>query len=208
MKYKHLLLVALLSCGLISCNKEEFTTFEQYVNIVKTATKGQKDIFIFTASSCFHCKKIEKFVDRYIEENTDENLNIYELSVDYTTKLTGENVFMDKTMGYFTGDSTNDCLKRLDNRITRYIAHHGTEFEDEYMTSTAVGGYYLYILTPLIIWYESGMEVKIMNNVSSNLEYDENKEIIYSSFVSLMEFPTEKNTWGETFDLTHYIETK
>ena len=48
MKGKSLLVVALLISLLTSCEeKKTYTTFEEYVNIVKTATKDQKDIFIF-----------------------------------------------------------------------------------------------------------------------------------------------------------------
>ena len=49
MKRKCLLIVALLTSFLTSCEeKKEYTTFQEYVDIVKTATKDQKDIFIFT----------------------------------------------------------------------------------------------------------------------------------------------------------------
>lgn len=209
MKRKCLLIVALLTSFLTSCEeKKEYTTFQEYVDIVKTATKDQKDIFIFTSSSCFHCQKIESSIERYITENADEKLNIYELSVDYRTKLNGENVFMDSTMGYFTGNSENDCLKRLDNRITKYLVHHGITTDNEYIISSAVGGYYSYILTPLIIWYQGGMEVKITNNVSKNLEYDNNKNIIYDSFVEMMKFPENPVVWGEAFNISYYIEEK
>ena len=72
MKGKSLLVVALLISLLTSCEeKKTYTTFEEYVNIVKTATKDQKDIFIFTSSSCFHCQKLESSIERFITENTD-----------------------------------------------------------------------------------------------------------------------------------------
>ena len=207
MKSKYLLIATLLISTLSSCNdSKQFTTFEEYVNIVSTATKEQKDIFIFTSSSCFHCQKIESTIKRYIEENTDENLNVYEISVDYRTKLNGENIFMDNTMGYFTGDSTNDCLKRLDNRITRYLVNQGITTDNQYVISSATGGYYSYILTPLMIWYQGGMEVKIVNNVSKNLQYDDSKNVIYDSFVELMKYPENPILWGETFDISYYIE--
>ena len=209
MKSKFLLIATLLMVTLSSCEeKENKTTFEEYVNIVKNATKDQKDIFIFTSSSCFHCQKIQTSIDRYVSEITDEKLNVYEISVDYRTKLNGENIFMDKTMGYFTGNSENDCLKRLDNRITKYLAHHGITSDNEYIMSSATGGYYSYILTPLIIWYYGGMEVKIINNVSKNLEYDESKNVVYNSFVKMMEYPENPVLWGETFNISYYIEEK
>ena len=52
------------------------------------------------------------------------------------------------------------------------------------------------------------MEVKIINNVSKNLEYDESKNVIYNSFVKMMEYPENPVLWGETFNISYYIEEK
>ena len=47
---------------------------------------------------------------------------------------------------------------------------------------------YIYIFTPLIIWYQNGIEYKISNNVLNNLNTIDD-ETAYSSFKEFMEFP-------------------
>ena len=129
---------------MITKNKQKIDTLYDLIISTKPFANECAVVFVYNEETLIDDEEHSSECITSIEK--DMIINSFRKSAKYVYAINGENVFMDKTMGYFTGDSTNDCLKRLDNRITRYIAHHGTEFEDEYMTSTAVGGYYLYIL--------------------------------------------------------------
>ena len=65
---------------------------------------------------------------------------------------------------------------------------------------------YLFVYTPLIIWYESGIEVKVANNVLNYVKTNENGKVDYDSFVSFMEFPEENPSWNKEFDLQYYTK--
>jgi hypothetical protein len=62
----------------------------------------------------------------------------------------------------------------------------------------------MYILTPLVLWYESGVEVKIVNSVEPQLKTDDKGNITYESFIEFLAFPEEKPNWNEEFNLTSY----
>ena len=177
----------------------EKITFEQYVEIVNQQQENDKDIFIFTASSCSHCQRIKPLIDNYVAKNPESDFNIYELSVDYTRTLSNKFVYTDETMGQLTGDSSNDCLKALDNRIVKYVEETQTQ-----LVSMAGLGNYMYVCTPLMIWYENGIEVRVENAVESKLKKDEHGNIVLESFVEFLKFPEEKPNWNAPFDLTPY----
>jgi hypothetical protein len=59
-------------------------------------------------------------------------------------------------------------------------------------------------MTPLIIWYEGNIEVKISNNVIKNLTIDDSNNVDYESFVKFMEYPEVKPSWNIAFDLNPY----
>ena len=104
-------------------------------------------------------------------------------------------------MGYLTGNSEDDGLKSLDNRIAKYV--EATQVDSKLVASVS-SGKYTYILTPLVLWYESGMEVKVVNSVESQLEVDDKGNITYESFVEFLSFPEEKPNWNEEFNLTSF----
>lgn len=196
------LLFILVSCGNNSAN--EYISFKDYVEIVKNEENNKKDIFFFTSSSCPHCQRIKPLLNRYVSENKDEQLNIYELSVDYRLKVSGQYVFKDETMGYLSGNSENDCLKALDNRLALYVneTHFASSSNNEIITG--LEGNYLYVFTPLILWYQNGIEVKIVNNVEKMLEINEKGNFTYDSFVQLMDYPEELPNWNQPFNLNYY----
>jgi len=203
-KYFYLfpLFFTLVSCG--DSLTGDYISFKEYIDIVNNETEEQKDIFIFTSSSCPHCQKIKPLLNRYIAENKDKNLNIYELSVDYKTNLKGQHAFKDETMGYLSGDSKNDCLKALDNRLTLYMKENQIQPSLENSIITGIEGNYLYVFTPLILWYQNGVEVKVVNNVEAMLILDKKNNFTYESFVTLMAYPEEKPKWNKHFDLDFY----
>ena len=135
------------------------------------------------------------------QNQNDFDFTIYELSVDQSMKLSDKVQFTDSTMGYLTGNSADDGLKALDNRIAKYVEVTKTSEE----TLHSVGsGKYQYVMTPLVIWYQNGMEVKISNIVVSKLQADEDGNLTYDSFVEFLSFPTEKPNWNEEFNLNSF----
>jgi hypothetical protein len=62
----------------------------------------------------------------------------------------------------------------------------------------------MYVCTPLMIWYEGGIEVRVENAVESKLEKNEHGNIMLESFVEFLQFPETKPDWSEQFDLKPY----
>ena len=204
MKKLQFLFVLPLSLTLFSCQTTDSTvkiTFKEYVEIVNNQQEGDKDIFIITSSSCTHCQRIKPLLNKYINENLDESLHIYELSADYTINVKGEYVYKDTTMGYLNGMITMDCLKALDNRINLYAIESQPSSDELFLGPDSN---YSYVYTPLIMWYENKMEKRVVNNATNLLEKNEDGTLNYESFVKLMEFPTEVPTWDNPFNLKYY----
>lgn len=185
---KKIIIIPLLFCitNLVTaCNNENYTSFKEYVDIVNKQTTTQ-DIFVFKSSTCSNCKKIQPYLNRYIKENTNENLNIYTINLD----VNSNNSFADNTLGYFTGNISDDGLARLDKRINSIVYNNNVKIGDNELINTYpyVSSKYIYIFTPLIIWYQNGKEYKISNNVLSSLNTIDD-EAFYNSFKEFMEFP-------------------
>lgn len=199
-------LISSIMLSLAGCGKQSYTSFKEYTDIVTSASETQRNIFVFTSTNCAHCQKVIPYIDRYIEENQDPNLGIYKLSVDYKVMPNDDFKFMDDSMGYLTGDSDNDCIKKLDNRIALYVSRLGIIPSNEGLIAASSSVKYTYTVTPLILFYEGNIEVKIVNNVVKNLKVDENDKIIYESLVELLKFPEEKPVWNNEFNLTPYVK--
>ncbi len=203
-KQRFLSLISLLlltSCQFSDSN--DYITFKEYIEIVNNQQENSQDIFIFTSTTCPHCQKIAPLIDRFIYENENTQLHIYELSVDLQKNITGDSKFKDKTLGVLSGDSSTDALKKLDNRITQYVkaTNINVSLTSEIFEST--GSSYSYVCTPLMIWYENQIEVKIVNNVEQVLEKNKKGDFTYESFVKMLEFPIAKPNWDRKFDLTY-----
>lgn len=202
MKHKKSFLLTLLSLLLIGCQNNNYISYKEYIDIVKSQEQDQKDIFIFTSSACSHCQKIKPLINKVIDNQEEFDFKVYELTVDQKTTLSNKRIpFSDKTMGYLTGNSEDDGLKALDNRIAKYVKATNA---DSQLIASVSSGKYSYILTPLVIWYESGIEVKIVNSVEPQLKSDDKGNITYESFVEFLTFPEDKPNWNEEFDLTSY----
>ena len=188
-KIRTFLLISSIMVSLTGCGKNNFTSFKEYTEIVTSASETQRNIFVFTSTNCAHCQQFLPYLNRYIEENENPNLGIYKLSVDYWALPNDNFRFKDDTMGYLTGNSENDCIKKLDNRIALYVSRLGIIPSNEGLIAASSSQKYTYTVTPLILFYEGNIEVKIVNNVVKNLKVDENEEIIYESLVELLKFP-------------------
>ncbi|MDY2888447.1 MAG: thioredoxin domain-containing protein [Candidatus Caccosoma sp.] len=95
---KKIIIIPLLFCmanAVVSCNNENYTSFKEYVDIVNNQDATKQDIFVFKSSTCSNCKKIQPYLDRYIKENNNENLNIHTINLD----VNSNNSFADNTLG-------------------------------------------------------------------------------------------------------------
>lgn len=203
MKLKSIILSVLpLLCFTCSCTNSDYISFKEYIEIVKNEQGNQKDIFIFTSSTCSHCAKIKDLIKIYKQDIADNNeINLYELSVDFKRNLDGTVSFNDKTMGYLSGNSSNDGLKQLDNRLSEFVYQSKVEVSNDSAISKQISGNYLYMCTPLIIFYTNKLEVKLINNIDNVLTVDDNNNYTYSSFQKMMEFDNLYTNWTKTFDL-------
>ena len=204
---KQLSLLLMSSLILTGCDSmKDYTSFKEYTEIVKNAKQNQKDIFFFTASNCSSCQAIAPLLEKFISQSENEDYNVYVLSVDYKIKLDGTTVFKDETMGLITGDANNDCLKALDNRINMFVDSVVKKPPIYLFKGDESASNYLYVYTPLVLWYDSGLEVKVANAVLESLIRDDEGNPTYESFVELMKFPEEKPAWYTPFNLDYYKE--
>lgn len=206
---KQLSIVLLASLLLSGCDSlNDYTSFKEYTEIVKNATEGQKDIFFFTASNCSSCQALAPLLKKFIAQSENKDYNVYVLSVDYKIKLDGTTIFQDKTMGYISGNVENDCIKALDNRISKYVDAVVKDVPIYLFKGDENASNYSYVYTPLILWYDSGLEVKVANQVVKSLPYDEKGNPKYDAFVEFMKFPEQNPAWYTPFDLDYYDENK
>ena len=183
MKFKKILnlLLSLLILGSCSTNNDKYISFKQYIDIVNEAKDNQKDIFIFTSSTCPQCNKIEELLKKY-KSSINEEINLYELSVDYKRKLDGSVAFNDKTMGVLSGDSSSDGIKQLDNRLAIFVNETNQNVSPSSIITQQLSGNYMYMCTPIIIWYDSGKEVKMINNIENALSKSTSGDIVICHF--------------------------
>ena len=201
---KKIYIPIIASLLLISCQKQEeektiieTISFKQYVELVNNQVLDRKDLFIFTSSTCFHCAKVLPLVEKYVLEN-NSYINIHLLSLDVSYDISKGNYFNDETMGLFTGNSKEDAIKGLDNRITKMIVeNHISEGVQE-----MIEGKYSYVSTPLFIWYESNIEIKLSNAIESLIE--ENDSLSYSKLVEIIEDFEPRYDWNDPFDLIYF----
>ena len=186
---------------LTSCGKSqsilEKMTYKNFVATVKNQQENQKDLFVFTSSTCFHCKKITPLLERYVTEN-EKPISIHTLSLDISKK-SGKTVFDDSSMGSYSGNSADDAIKQLDNRLFKMIVSNNISQGVEQLSV----GHYAYISTPLFIWYENGLEKKVMNSIEDEIK-DNDDSLSYDKLLKIIEdFDTNYN-WTETFNLEYF----
>lgn len=197
-----ILLIIPFVCFTSSCSIDDYIMFKDYIDIVKNEQENQKDIFVFTSSTCSHCAKIKDLLKEYKKSIADnEQVNLYELSVDYKKNLNGTISFKDSSMGLLSGNSTDDGLKQLDNRLCEFVIQTNATVSNNSAISEQVSGNYLYMCTPLIIFYSNRLEVKLINNIDNVLSKDANNNYTYESFENMMEYPQSYPNWTKQFDL-------
>ena len=184
MKKKYLLL-PLLSICLLGCSQTDTINFKTYTETVKN--DDGNFIVLISQPTCYYCNLARPYIDNYLKNNKD--IKMYEISVE----LKNGN-YKDNTMGNYKGE--NDLLKQLDDRIVEYRTVNNIEDD-----ITITEDYYFKVLyTPLFIWYENNIEIKINNNFYETVK-DENGNISDEAFASFMEFEHQNKNFDKTFDI-------
>lgn len=200
------LIVLLTGC---TTNKESIypkkistISYQEFVNIVNDANEDDTNIFFFTVSSCPYCQILSPVLDRYYNNDADDSLHIYKLSLDYSTTSTDRYQYNDKTMGYFSGQD-DDCIKILDERIGEFLYETGG-LNDEHINvnmETNSSYPYNYIYTPLLVFYKGNYENKVVNSIASLV--DEKNKVNYNDFKEMISYNNEV-VWEKAFNLIAY----
>lgn len=169
---------------LVSCNDTNYTSFKDYIDIVNNQKTNEQDIFVFKTSSCSSCKEIQPYLDKYKKENDNKNLRIHYINL----AVSINNKFKDETLGTCTGNVNDDGTARLDKRINSIVYQNNVKTGVKELIYADPYGTYIYMRTPLIIWYQNNIEYKISNTIIDYLKED-NGNISYDSFKNFMEFP-------------------
>ena len=179
--------------SITSTNKMTKISYDEYLELVydskENGTDDNKDQFIvvFTRDGCTACEAIRPHLNKYISAN--KSVKIY--NVDLTLKSDGE-TFKDNTIGKI------EDLYDLDDRIKEY-AESGNDVGIEPYTPDQIAdgtSPYYYIQTPLIMWYENGIEVKI--NIGKS--FGDNEYVAFKEYISFPEEDDQAN-WDVAFDL-------
>ena len=189
MKYKYFILslIFITSCSStskITSAKIKTINYKEFVDSIYNMQEGDKIITIFTQSSCSQCQKMYPYLNKYLDNNSLDGITFYNVSLD-----TKNGAFVDSYLGVSDG-SENDYAKKLDIRLQQW-SNRVSNLDLLYMGDT-----YSYLSTPLFIWYENKIEVKVSNKFE---EYVDD----YDSFVTFMEFQSENANFNVEFNLTY-----
>ena len=205
-------------------NSMQTITYQEYIEKVNAAASSEEDekfIIVFTQNDCEYCPKFYKSVAPYLKESDykDGSCGFKIYNVDLSTrstkvKLNGTKYtqYKDRTLGICAGKSTEskilelDYLGQLDRRIDQFANIVGVSELD----TVADDSSYKYVSTPLIIWYENGIETRISNKFDSSFEgkwESSGKKVQNSAFRSFItDFEGSDGAtnymWTEPFDLT------
>ncbi len=209
--------------NLTTVNHMDKISYKEYVEKVKDAKDDEKFIIVFTQKGCDHCPKFYKSMNEYLDSSAYKASDVKIYNVDLSTKSTKVKIdgvkytqYKDASCGLVSPASSTkneiiaqDYVKKLDVRIDEFRQSFG---EEAYADLTTVAdSTYTYVSTPLVVWYDSGLETRISNNFESSITLSpDGKKATATSFKSYIEnFGDGKNNtikadnWSEPFDLTY-----
>ncbi|MBQ4060523.1 MAG: hypothetical protein IJD46_00715 [Bacilli bacterium] len=212
--------------NITTVNNMEKITFEEYVEKVEKQEVGEQRDFIvvFTQKGCEHCPSFYKSMNNYLKnghKSADFDIFYVDLSVKSTKiKLDGTKYtqYKDTSCGLVApAGNTNekiqslDYIYQLDLRIGEFNKSFGeTSYTDlTENTDPTVSGY-SFVFTPLIIWYQNGVESRISNTYTntSYLTKDADGIVRPTSFKQyIQDFGGETDNsvkadeWNNQFDL-------
>lgn len=208
---------------LTTVNKMETITYQEYIEMVQNQDEDDKMIIVFSQSDCPNCPTFYKSVNEYLKSDDYKNADfkIYNVNLStrsVKTKINGTKYkqYKDKTCGIVSTGSDEDVLAKdyvrgLDKRIYNFYLQ-ATELDSTYGEVVSVGtsssNTYSYVSTPLIIWYEGGMETRMCNTFANQVDLDsDGKKATKSSFRSFItDFEGSVDVtddWNEDFNLAY-----
>ena len=178
--------------------------YSEYVEKVRDSGEDDKYVFVFTQDDCDHCKSFYPVMNNYMKKYKDNtDFEIY--SINLTTKTKGDEViYKDSTAGKVTGETDNDMVKQLDERINDFKVYSNYTNDLTSVDSKQ----YNYVATPLVVWYVGGMEVRISNNFDGSVSSDANGDKALTSFKTWIELFEQSSFqapdgWNQEFDLQY-----
>lgn len=179
--------------SITSTNNMTKISYDKYIDLVNESKDGTSEnpkrfIVVFTRKGCNGCEALQPHINKYVKSN--KSVKIY--NIDLTLKSNNE-TYKDSTIGNI------EDLRALDDRIKEYAESGNDVGANPYTADDIASGTspYYYVQTPLIMWYENGIEVKI--NIGKSFGSSE-----YVAFKDFMKFPTKDDlpNWSVAFDLT------
>lgn len=212
--------------SITTVNNMESISYDEYVEKVYAQEKGEEGDFVvvFTQKGCAHCPDFYKSMNKYLKNSykaADFKIYNVDLSVKSTeVKLDGKKYtqYKDKSCGLVApiGSSNEiislDYIELLDSRIDAFYSSFGSSYTDLSVNTDLTFSSYSYVFTPLIIWYQNGLETRISNTYSSAsyLKKDDKGVVRETSFKEFIqdfggetENSVEADNWNDNFDLTY-----
>lgn len=203
-------------------NRMEKITYSEYVE--KVNSDEDKFVIVFTQKNCDVCPKFYKGVNEYLKSSDYKNGDFKIYNVDLSTKSAKTKIdgtkykqYKDASCGIVAGAGQSnadiiakDYIFQLDQRVEDF----NSKFENySYIqTVSAEDTPYTYVSTPLIIWYENGIETKICNTFENQVTFENSKKNSttptpksFRDFISDFygDYKDVADVWDETFDLTY-----
>lgn len=207
---------------LTTVNNMETISYKEYIEKVQAQDEDDKMVIVFSQNSCPNCPLFYKSVNEYLKANDyGEEFKIY--NVDLSTKSTKVKIngtkykqYKDKTCGLIAVGTdqevlAKDYIRQLDQRISDFYTEV-TAANGGYNELTSVGesnsNTYRFVSTPLIVWYEGGIETRMCNTFENQVELESNgKKATGSSFRAFItDFEGSQDVsdfWDNDFNLTY-----
>ena len=196
--------------NLTSVNKMETITYQEYVEKVST---NEKFVVVFTQKSDETCADLYECMNDFLKTDVYKSGDFKIYNVNLTVKSSEKKingrkyeVYKDSTCGIVSASNiqTNDIIaldhvKGLDNRIEKFVqSFGGTSYSS---VSAHTGSNYTYVVAPLFIWYENGLETRISNTWNSAAQ---SSVSAFRTYITEFEVKgLEADEWDEEFNLTY-----
>ena len=151
-------------------------------------------------------------MNQYLKSDAYKNAEFKVYCVDLSTKSAKKEIngrkyeqYKDSTCGIVSATNIQnnevlalDHVKSLDGRIEKFVQSFGsTSYTD---VSAYSDSNYTYVVAPLFVWYQDGMETRVSNTWSADTQASTSA---FNNFISTFEKEgLEADNWDEEFNLT------